>query len=61
MRLKERVAFGFAGFMIMGMGAGTLLLGRLHYRSWWHDPVFAPFALIVGALTLFMAIKGGQY
>lgn len=41
----------------MGLGAVTLLQGRFHYENWWHAPVFAPFALLVGALAIFVAIK----
>jgi hypothetical protein len=45
----------------MALGVVTLLQGRLHYQNWWHAPVFAPFAVIVGALIVFAAIKGGRF
>ena len=46
---------------MMGLGVVTLLERKLHYQNWWHAPVFAPFSLIVGALVLFVAIKGGRF
>jgi hypothetical protein len=59
--LKERTFVGFAGALVMGLGVVTLLQGRLHYQNWWHAPVFAPFAVIVGALIVFVAIKDGRF
>jgi hypothetical protein len=45
----------------MGFGVMTLLEGKLHYQNYWHGSVFAPFALFIGALILFVAIKGGRF
>jgi CDP-diglyceride synthetase len=59
--LKERAFLGFVGAMVMALGVVTLLQGKLHYQNWWHAPVFAPFAVIVGALGLFVAFKGGRF
>jgi len=59
--LKERAFLGFAGALVMGLGVVTLLQGKLHYQNWWHAPVFAPFAVIVGAFGLFVAFKGGRF
>jgi hypothetical protein len=56
--LKERIALAFTGVLVMGLGAATLLQGRLNYQNYWHAPVFAPFALFVGVLTIVVAIKG---
>jgi hypothetical protein len=59
--LKERAFLGFAGALVMGLGVVTLLQGKLHYQNWWHAPVFAPFAIVVGALCVFVAFKGGRF
>jgi hypothetical protein len=55
---KERIALAFTGVLVMALGAGNLLQGKLHYQNYWHAPVFAPFALFVGVLIIFVAIKG---
>jgi len=41
-------------------GAGTLLRGQLHYPNYWGGAVFAPFALLIGALAIFIAIVQGR-
>ncbi len=56
-----RLFLGFAGVLVMGFGVITLLGGKLHYQNYWHGSVFAPFALFIGALMLFVAIKGGRF
>jgi hypothetical protein len=58
---KERAFLGCAGVLVMGLGAATLLQGKLQYQNWWHAPVFAPYAIVVGALCLFAAFKGGRF
>jgi hypothetical protein len=58
--LKEGAFFGFAGALVMALGVVTLLQGELHYQNYWHGSVFAPFAVVVGALILFVAMKGGR-
>jgi hypothetical protein len=58
--LRERAFLGFAGALVMALGVVTLLQGRLHYQNYWHGAVFAPFAVLVGSLILFVAIKGGR-
>jgi hypothetical protein len=58
--LKERAFFGFAGALVMALGVVTLLQGKLHYQNYWHGSVFAPFAVAVGAVILFVAIKSGR-
>lgn len=58
--LRERVFLGFAGVLVMALGVATLLQGKLHYQNYWHGSVFAPFSVLVGALILFAAIKGGR-
>jgi hypothetical protein len=58
--LRERAFLGFAGVLAMALGVVTLLQGKLHYQNYWHGAVFAPFAVLVGSLILFVAIKGGR-
>ncbi len=45
----------------MGLGVITLLGGKPHYQNYWHGSVFAPFALVIGALALLVAIKGTRF
>jgi hypothetical protein len=59
--LKERALLGFAGALVMGLGVMTLLQGKLYYQNWWCAPVFAPFAIVVGPLCLFVAFKGRRF
>jgi hypothetical protein len=54
---KQRAALAFAGAAVMFSGLFALLQGKLHYQNYWHALVFAPFALLVGALCIFVAIK----
>jgi len=53
---KGRIAFGCIGFVILVTGISTLARGRLHYPNYWGGAVFAPFAVIVGALTIIVMI-----
>lgn len=54
---RARLGLGFSGLMIIATGALVLVQGRLHYRNPWGLPVFAPFALIIGALFAISAIR----
>ena len=47
----------FAGFGIFAFGALTLLAGSLHYTNFWGGLVFAPFALVIGALFINFAVR----
>ena len=58
---KQRAFLAFMGIVIMGLGGGTLLSGKLEYRNYWNGPVFAPFALMIGAFAVFVAIKARRY
>ena len=40
------------------LGVGPLERGRLHYTTWYGQPMFAPFAILIGLLMLTMAILG---
>jgi hypothetical protein len=59
--MKGRLILGFAGMLMMGLGFIILLDGKLHYQNYWHGLVFAPFALVVGALALLVVIKGTRF
>ena len=51
----QRLAFAFCGLMLVGTGSLSLLSGKLHYRNYWHAPVFAPFAILVGMIAIVAA------
>jgi hypothetical protein len=53
----RRFAFMFLGSMFLGLGILTLLSGALHYQNWWGAPVFAPFAIAIGALCFVVAFR----
>jgi hypothetical protein len=50
-----RIAMAFVCLLILILGAATLFQGNIGYRNWWGGVVFAPFAIIVGGLGLFIA------
>src|SRR5437899_10546629 len=50
-----RIAVGLVCFLILMLGVGTLFQGNVGYRNWWGGVVFAPFAIFVGGLGLFIA------
>ena len=54
---KERFAFAGVGLTVLGIGVLDLFAGRLFYISWIKQPVFAPFAVLVGLLVLYMALS----
>jgi hypothetical protein len=56
--LTQRLGLILVGTMVMGWGVVTLVQGRLRYPNYWHAPVFAPFAVLVGGLAIFAAFKG---
>jgi hypothetical protein len=56
-RLRAAILFGIVGLIITNLGVLTLLRGRLHYQNYWGGWVFAPFALVVGVLTISYAIR----
>jgi hypothetical protein len=51
---------GLAGFLvsmlILCLALGTILKGRLQYSNYWGGAVFAPFALLIGALGMVASI-----
>jgi hypothetical protein len=49
-----RIAFSLGCFLILLLGVGTLLQGNMGYRNWWGGVVFAPFAILIGVLGLFI-------
>jgi len=44
--------FDFAGIVLIATGTFALLTGEIHYGNYWGAPVFAPFAIFIGLLTL---------
>jgi hypothetical protein len=50
-----RIAVALICLLILVLGVGTLFQGNIGYRNWWGGVVFAPFAIIVGGLGLFVA------
>jgi hypothetical protein len=46
--------------MLISSGLGPLLEKRLEYFNYRGAVVFAPFALLMGALAIFAAIVGGR-
>jgi hypothetical protein len=40
----------------MVLGVLTLGAGKLHYPNPWGEPVFAPFAVVIGALAIIAGI-----
>src|SRR6266566_1694229 len=50
-----RIAVGLVCFLILMLGVCTLFQGNVGYRNWWGGVVFAPFAIFVGGLGLFIA------
>src|SRR5271170_2371485 len=50
-----RIALAVVCIVILLLGVGTFFQGNIGYRNWWGGVVFAPFAIIVGGLGLFVA------
>lgn len=44
------------GVLILCFGVATLMKGKLQYPNYWGGPVFAPFAILVGVLGIFVGI-----
>jgi hypothetical protein len=45
-------ALGFVGLLFIATGTFALLKGETHYANYWGAPVFAPFAIVIGLLSL---------
>jgi len=56
LRSKASIAFAFLGLLISADGLLTLLAKMLHYPNPWGEPVFAPFALVIGAVAIVAAV-----
>ena len=50
-----------AGLMILGFGVTTLYRGMLHYPNWFQQPVFAPFAVLIGIGAVAIGIRGKMW
>jgi len=46
------------GLMIFGIGVATLKQGRIEYVNYRGLPMSAYFALLVGAIAMFVSIRG---
>ena len=52
---RGRVLLALVSLTILALGSGTLVRGGLHYQNWWGGTMFAPFAIVIGGLGLFIA------
>jgi hypothetical protein len=46
---------GLTGGFILVLGVVTLCEGRLSYHNYWGGSVFAPFAIVIGLLCMYVA------
>ena len=56
LRSKASIAYALFGLLITADGLLTLLSKLLHYPNPWGDPVFAPFALVIGVIAIVAAV-----
>ncbi len=57
---RQRLGLGFVGALLMLSGLGALFQGNLEYLNHYGAVRFAPFAVLVGALAIFVAIANGR-
>jgi hypothetical protein len=55
---KMRKVFIFTGLLIVALGATTLFAGKMTYKNWFGENVFAPYALGIGSLAVGIGIFG---
>jgi hypothetical protein len=53
-----RKVFIFTGLLIVALGATTLFAGKMTYKNWFGENVFAPYALGIGSLAVGIGIFG---
>ena len=52
-----RIVAALAGLSVFGWGMGAILWhGDLHYRNWYGELVFAPFAILLGLVIILSAL-----
>jgi hypothetical protein len=51
-----RLYLALGSVLVVVIGAGTMVRGGTNYLNWWGGLVFAPAAILIGALGLFIAI-----
>ncbi len=51
-----RFSFVFVGLILILFGAATLLKGETNYSNYWRGIVFAPVAILVGILALYISL-----
>jgi len=57
-----RFTFISIALLFIFFGVTTLMKGNLHYTNYWGGLVFAPVALLIGVILLFVAIfKGTKF
>jgi hypothetical protein len=44
--------YALFGIMVIAGGVATITFGRLYYHNYRGDNIFAPFAILIGALAL---------
>jgi fumarate reductase subunit C len=55
---KGRGIFAAFGTVVLLFAVGAFAQGHIYYQNWWRGNVFAPFAVIVGLLSLSIALFG---
>ena len=53
---KDRLAFALAGLLVIGYGYGQILRGTPIYENWLAMDVPADFVILLGVLSLLVAI-----
>ncbi len=51
-----RFTFVFVGLILVLFGAAKLLKGETNYSNYWGELVFAPVAILVGILALYISL-----
>jgi len=54
-----RFFIGLFGIVAIGLGLRPMLMGNYSYENWYRGLVFAPVALLLGAVALLAAVLGG--
>jgi hypothetical protein len=49
---RTRMKVGILSLILVVSGALSLMAGHLHYPNYWGGMVFAPFAVLVGAVAI---------
>jgi hypothetical protein len=52
------VVFALMGLLLLAQGVVNLWQGRHSYENYWGGKVFAPFAIVLGTMTLVVVVFG---